>query len=71
MVVDRPGSHEPACVRPDVEDHTLMEEITLLGAVIAEVEGRVDHLSLQELDLLLERAGAATPAGPEEPLIGG
>ena len=48
-----------------------MEEITLLGAVIAEVEGRVDHLSLQEHDLLLDRAGAATPAGPEEPLIGG
>ena len=48
-----------------------MQEITLLGAVIAEVKGRVDHLSLQELDLLLERAGAATPAGPKEPLIGG
>lgn len=58
-------------MRPDVEDHTLMQEITLLGAVIAEVEGRVDHLSPRELDLLLERAGAGAPPEPEEPLMGG
>jgi len=38
------------------EDRILMRETQLLGAVIADVEGRVNHLSAEEVDQLLQRA---------------
>lgn len=55
----------------DVRDGILMREIQFLGAVIADVEGRANHLTLEEVDQVLERAGAAleaeTPSSQEGP----
>lgn len=52
---------------PDLRDRTLMREIQFLGALIADVEGRTDHLSPDEVDQALQRAEAAIhPGTPTE-----
>lgn len=59
METESLDSHERTCGDPEVEDHILLEEIKLLGAVIADVRGRATHLSPKEIDQVLERAGTA------------
>lgn len=49
---------DPTGGQPDLEDRTLMREIQFLGAVIAEVANRPNHLSPEEVDQVLERAAA-------------
>lgn len=59
------SGHDARCGQPEIEDHTLLEEIQFLGAVIAEVEGCVNHLSRDEVDQVLEHADAMLSGRPQ------